>query len=114
MPTEGGTMRRIYYRTVRNNRIKLLGKILGNENLKNGELDGKRFCFIPYKDYAPNSGFSFNGLTALWGTEAYSKALNKETEGAIDSLSDEDGRILAPDGKIRWYFWTEIKEEHNG
>ena len=102
-------MRRINYRTVRNNRIRLFGKILGNENLKNGEIDGKRFCFIPYESYGVNTGFSFNGLTALWGTEAYSKALNKETEEVIDRLSDEDGEILAPDGHIRWYFWNEVE-----
>ena len=95
-------MRRTYYRTVHNNRIKLLGKILGNENLKNGQLDGKRFCFIPY------SGFSFTGLAALWGTEAYSKALDKESEEVIAKISDEDGKILAPDGYIRWYFWKEV------
>ena len=104
-------MKRIYYRTVKNNRIRLLGKTLGNEYLKNGELDGKRFCFIPYKSYGANTGFDFNGLTALWGTEAYSKALNKEPEEVIDMLSDESGKILAPDGHIRWYFWTEIKED---
>ena len=104
-------MSRLYYRTLRNNQILLLGKRLGNENLKNGELDGKRFCFIPYKDIAPNSGFSFNGLTALWGTEAYSRALNKESEEIIDKLSDEDGRILAPDGHIRWYFWQELEAQ---
>jgi hypothetical protein len=102
-------MKRIYYRTVRNNRIRLRGKILTNENL-NGELDGKRFCFIPYKDIAPNSGFSFNGLTALWGTEAYSMALNKESEETIDRLSEEDGKILAPDGHIRWYFWEQVTD----
>ena len=37
-----------YYRTVRNNRIRLLGQRLCCKNLKNGELDGRRLCFIPY------------------------------------------------------------------
>jgi len=101
-------MRHTYYRTVKNNQIKLLGKVLGNENLKNGELDGKRFCFIPYKSYGANTGFSLNGLTALWGTEAYSRALNRETEEVLDRLDEEEGKILAPDGYLRWYFWKEV------
>ena len=93
-------MKRLYYRTVKNNQIRLLGRTLGNESLRNGELDGRRFCFIPYV------GASLpDGLTALWGTEACSKALNHESEEVIRKLYNESNRITAPDGKFAWYFW---------
>ena len=102
-------MRRIYYRTVKNNQIRLLGRILVNRNLNNSELDGKRFCFIPYADLSSDSGFNHNGLTALWGTEAYSKALNKEPMEVIKKLADESDKILSPDGYLGWYLWEDIK-----
>ena len=69
-------MRNLYYRTVKRNRIKLLGKVLRNEQLNNGELDGKRFCFIPYADIG-NTGFDSDGLTALWGTQDYSLEIGR-------------------------------------
>ena len=100
-------MRRLYYRTVKDNKIKLLGKTLSNVNLKNGELDGKRFCFIPYSG---ETGFAKDGLTALWGTERLSKALRKDVTGEeLKLLTTEHNKILAPDGYFNWYFWKEVK-----
>lgn len=102
-------MRRVYYRTVKSNQVQILGKTLGNENLRNGELDDKRFCFIPYKDCG-NSGFSFDGLTALWGTRAYSLAVQEGlSEKVLKNLEKENNRILAPEGFFNWYFWKEVK-----
>ena len=114
-------MRRIYYRTVKNNRVHILGKILGNENLRNGELDGKRLCFIMYLDI-PDSGWFKDGLVALWGTEATSKALNKGvSDKIVNEMIEEDGKLLAPNGNFSWYFWREVsvpnklkKENPNG
>ena len=103
-------MDRIYYRTVKKNRVKILGKILGNKSLKNGELDGKRFCFIIYNGH-PDSEWSKNGLTALRGTEALSRAVNKGfSEEELASVYDEDRKILTPSGFLNWYFWEEIKD----
>ena len=99
-------MRSLYYRTVKRNRIKLLGKVLRCEKLNNGELDGKRFCFIPYNG-TWNTRFASDGLTALWGTERFSKALNTEPRNVVMQLEEESNGILAPDGVYRWYFWCE-------
>lgn len=105
-------MRRIYYRTVRNNRIRLLGKVLGNDNLKNGELDGKRLCFIPYDDIGEDSGFSFDGLTALWGTEAYSLGVGKDLpKEELKALEENNARVIAPNGFFPWYFWKEAEND---
>lgn len=99
-------MSRVYYRTVKNNKIKLRGKILGNNELQKGELDGMRFCFFPYKDRGERSGFSFDGLTALWGTER----LDKAEPGTMEEkeAQQKNDKILAPDGHYRWYFWNEL------
>ena len=94
---------RIYYRTVRNNRVRIRGKILTCANLTKGELDGKRFGFIPY-DNRGDTGFSADGLTALWGTERASKEIYKISGG--EALEESD-RLLAPDGYFRWYWWKE-------
>jgi len=100
-------MRRIYYRTVKRNRIKLLGKVLRNEQLNNGELDGKRFCFIPHNSIG-NTGFDSDGLTALWRTQDYSLAVQKNLpEKELAIIGREDRRILAPDGVYRWDEWCE-------
>ena len=102
-------MSRIYYRTIRDNQIRLLGKTLYNECLLNGQLDGMRFSFIPYF-----SEFEISGLTCLWGTEEYSKEVSKavkmnldETEFNIylEPYDTKDKEILAPDGYLHWYFW---------
>ena len=107
-------MRRLYYRTVRNNQILLLGKKLNNPKLNNGELDGLRFCFMPYP-----RAFEENGLTALWGTELLSRALHEawkkglsaeEQDKFLELLGEEDNKLLAPDGFERWYFW-EMKSQ---
>ena len=63
---EKGEEMKCYYRTVRDNRIRLLGRRIHCKNLKNGELDGQRLCFIPYAGKVKPS-FSTTGLTALWG-----------------------------------------------
>ena len=106
-------MRRIYYRTVKNNHVRILGKILGNENLRNGELDGKRLCFIIYLGI-PDSGWLKDGLAALWGTEATSKALNKGVENRIvEEMIEEDGKLLAPNGYFSWYFWREVSVDED-
>lgn len=100
---------RIYYRTIKNNRVKILGKVLGNKELKRGELDGKRFCFMPY-DNIGNSGFSFDGLTALWGTETYSLGVQKGlSEEELKILGEESYRVLAPNGFLNWCFWKEVR-----
>lgn len=96
---------RVYYRTVKDNKVKLNGHTLECDNLKQGELDGKRFAFIPYphtfiKDYA----------TVLWGTEEYSLSLGKEiSEEELEELGEASDLILSPDGRIRWYFWQEVR-----
>ena len=96
-----------YYRTVRDNRIRLLGRRLYCKNLKNGELDGQRLCFIPYAGKVKPS-FSTTGLTALWGTEKRSRALNAGYSGEkMKTIIEEEGRILAPGGSFEWYFWEE-------
>lgn len=114
-------MGRPYYRTVKNNQIKLLGRVLGCEHLKNGELDGKRFAFHPYFGRWGEDGFrkeDNNGLTALWGSEEYSLAVNRsrfsnmtedEWDAFIKPYDDDDKEVLAPDGYLRWYFWKDIK-----
>ena len=103
-----------YYRTVRNNTIKLCGKTLGNKDLKNGELDGQRFYFRPYY-----RAFEEDGLTALWGTERHQRAVNKavkdglgveEMDNFLTPFDDEDKKILAPGGFAYWYFWEEVKD----
>ena len=97
-------MSRVYYRTVKDNRIRLLGKTLGCEALSGGQLDGKRFAFIPYA-HCPD------GLTSLWGTEEMSRllcTLGEGDEDRVHSLWNEDLKILAPDGYIRWGFWKEV------
>ena len=108
-------MKRGYYRTVRNNTIKLCGKTLGNKDLKNGELNGQRFFFRPYP-----GAFEKDGLTALWGTERCARAGNKavkdglgeeEMDNFLKPFDDEDKKILAPDGFAYWYFWEEVKDE---
>ena len=95
---------RIHYRTIKNNRVKLLGKVLSHPELKHGELDGVRCCFIPYF-----GRFDIDGLTSLWGTEKLSRAVrnNGITKEGIAVLSMKENRILAPDGYFRWYFWSE-------
>ena len=96
-----------YYRTVRNNRIQLLGRRLCCKNLKNRELDGLRFCFIPYAGKV-NPSFYTTGLTALWGTEKVSRALNSGySEEEMKTLREKEEQILAPSGSYNWYFWKE-------
>ena len=90
-------MRRSYYRTVKNNQVRILGKTLGNDDLKNGELDGVRCLF---RLYTIGGEWLDDCLTALWGTEAYAKEF---------LTYKEDCEILAPDGFLYWYFWKEIK-----
>ena len=93
-------MKRLHYRTIKDNQVRILGKTLHCSNLKHGELDGKRFAFIIY------SGIEWEkrGLTCLWGTEAFAKAANAG-ELEAEKLSREDGKLLAPDGYLRWYWW---------
>ena len=96
-----------YYRTVRDNRIRLLGRRIHCKNLKKGELDGQRLCFIPYAGKVKPS-FSTTGLTALWGTEKVSRALNAGcSEEEMKTLLKEEKQILAPSGSYNWYFWEE-------
>ena len=104
-----------YYRTIRKNCIKLCGKPLGNKDLKNGELNGQRFFFRPY-----HRAFEEDGLTALWGTERYARAVNKavkdrlgeeEMNNFLKPFDDEDRKILAPGGFAYWYFWEEVRDE---
>ena len=104
-------MERIFYRTVKGNQIKLLGKRLGHPDLCNGELDGKRFCFIPYQT------FREDGITCLWGTEEYSKAIQRvHRYGAdeeamnrfLEPFAKRNESLLAPQGYYRWYFWREL------
>jgi len=98
-------------RTVRNNRVRVLGKVLGTAELRNGELDGQRFVFMPYRDIGANSGFGFNGATYLWGTEQQCRRLHNFQSVEEDKrLCDLDLLILAPDGVFRWQFWHEVKE----
>lgn len=101
-------MSRIYYRMIRNNQVRLLGKTLYNKELSNGCLDGQRFCFIPY------SPFYETGLTALWGTEKLSRKLREANEQKLaeeemhrflQPFEEENEKILAPDGFFRWNFW---------
>jgi len=104
-------MKRTYYRTVKNNRVRILGKELFCQHLQKHELDGRRFCFIIYNNI-PGEGWFKDGLTCLWGTEAYAKAMNKqipETDRVI--LVSEEERILAPDGSYSWYWWAEDNKE---
>jgi len=102
-------VKRLHYRTVRNNRIKLLGKVLCCEYLSNGELDGKRFTFIIYR----GESWEREGLTCLWGTEALGKLVNMPgidlESKEIVQLDKEDGILLAPDGFLNWYWWEEEK-----
>jgi len=95
-------MRKIYYRTVKNNRIKLLGKTWCSENLQNGELDGRRLCFLTYTDD--------NDLAMLWGTEAAVNALQGTEEEALRAKCESD-KIIAPDGYFRWMFWKEDNDK---
>ena len=115
-------MRRMYYRTVKNNQVRILGKRLSNPNLNNGELDGLKFCFIIYNSF-PNSGWFKDGLTCLWGTERLSKAIRApEAENAIPEMLSKgqrelieayegDKTILSPNGFLNWYFWKEVKDD---
>ena len=107
-------MVRGYYRTVKNNQIHLLGKVLSNKDLSGGQLDGQRFYFMPYFG---ETGFTKDGLTALWGTERLSKAIGKANKENLsgEQLATflkpsqvEDSKILTPDGFFRWYFWKII------
>ena len=104
-------MRRIYYRTIRNNQIKLLGRKLSTPELTNNELDGIRCCFMPYP------GEEKEGLTALWGTEKLSIALRKVELAGLTEIGnlpewEEDNRTLAPDGFKRWYFWRVVNSRN--
>ena len=94
-------MSRAYFRTVRYNRISLRGKVLTCKGL-NGELDGYRFCFIPY-DNRPDC------LTALWGTVNLYRNLHVGAE-EWKTLWDKDEAILAPTGEQKWYFWEEVTD----
>jgi len=96
-------MRQVYYRTVRNNKVKLLGKVLSCPNLQGGELDGKRLCFVPYDE------FDAGGLAQLWGTEKLAKVLETGTDEEFRNSFDESVKLLAPDGHFRWTFWKEYK-----
>ena len=100
-------MGRSFYRTVKNNRVSLLGRRLCCKELRNGELDGRRFSFIPYPGKVKPS-FDTTGLTALWGTEEVSHALNAGCpEKEMKTLREKEKQLLAPDGTYRWYFWEE-------
>ena len=105
-------IRRGYYRTVRNNTVRILGKTLHCKNLNKGELDGKRFYFKIYKHGREQSPWNQEGLAYLWGTEAYAKAVNKgASKKMLAELYKEDGKLLAPNGYLDWYWWTEKHEE---
>ena len=98
-------------RTVRNNRVRILGKTLCTSELQNGELDGQKLAFMPYRDIGANSGFQFNGITYLWGTERQYRTMRKSNSAEEDNRwYDLDIHILAPDGVFRWQFWHEVKE----
>jgi hypothetical protein len=97
-------VKKTYIRTVRNNEVRILGHVLVSKELNNHELDGKRFAFMPYRNLDKTSGFDANGLTALWGTEKLYRA-SLESEDAYSKECEEGEKLLAPDGKIRWYFW---------
>ena len=107
-------MRRLYYRTVKNNQVKIMGKTLHCKNLSNGELDGKRFTFIIYR----GESWKKEGLTCLWGTEALGKLVNTpgidfESKESVQ-LDKEDGILLAPDGFLNWYWWEEENHDKKG
>lgn len=92
-----------YIRTVHNNEVRILGHVLVSKELNNHELDGKRFAFMPYRNF-DESGFNANGLTALWGTEKLYRASLCSVDAYLKEY-EEDKKLLAPDGIIRWYFW---------
>lgn len=99
-------MRRICYRTIRGNKVKILGKILRCKKLTKGELDGKRFAFVVYLD----EHWDKRGLACLWGTERLAKTReNRISADEFEKLFWEDDKLLAPNGYFNWYWWEALQ-----
>ena len=99
-------------RTVRNNQVRVYGRTLCTSDL-NGELEGMRCLFIPYRGEFENTG-----LCALWGTEkAYRASLHDDWDPDSEAGSEagevawqEQCALLAPNGVFMWYFWRDVMQ----
>lgn len=95
-------MRYYHIRTVKNNRILLLGKVMYCPNLKNGELDGMRFAFRPL--FCSRDQYDFDEAE-LEFTERLYRVLDKSTEEEYEEASRENRELLWEKANFKWKRW---------
>ena len=90
-------------RTVKKGRVQVYGKMFkpqDNHREYDGRLDGLRFAFGRYKDYATSEGYL--PMITLWGTEAAFK--NPDLHGWGPELVD---------GTFPWQCWDVDSDVRN-